>query len=209
MGNDTQRPDYPQLLEIPGNLTAAQLALLVNDRIKDLNLLFKRLACNPAIVDQDMANFRITGLADPTDDLDAVNLRTLRRQGGAAAPEATVTASGGADAYTIVYNVPGFLGPDESIPAFVVGRHRTGLPDEAWVYALGPPSIEPLVVQFTRQDGSVLSAPLTLPLGSNGPAVSVAIAGGNHFDHLDVIKLVPVSGSASGISVGLVVERDK
>ncbi len=207
MGNETQRPNYPQLLEIPGNLTPAQLAFLVNDRIKDLNELFKRIACNPAVVDLDMANFRIVDLADPTDDLDAVNLRTLRRQGGQAVSSVAASSSGGKDAYTIVYNIPGFLGPDESIPAFVVGKDRTGTPAEAWVYALGPPSIAAFQLQLTRQGSNILSAPLVLGLGANGPVFSTTIAGGQAFQHGDVVKLVPIDGSASGISVGLVVER--
>ncbi len=206
MGNDTQRPNYPQLLEIPPNLTPAQFQTLISDRIRDLNLLFKRVACNPAVIDLAMANFRITGLADPTDDLDAVNLRTLRRQGGGSTQVAATSTATGRGAYTIVYNVPGFLGPDQLIPAFVVGKDRSGTPAEAWVYALGPPLGTAVSFQLTLNEVNILSAPCVLPIGANGPVFSTALVGGQSFTHGDVIKLVPIAGSASGLSFGLVVE---
>ncbi len=96
MGNQTQRPSFPQLLEIPPGLSPAQFQTLLSDRIRDLNVLLKKLADNPAVLDLAMANFRITGLADPTDDLDGVNLRTLRRVSAAAqaASSQTKTAPG-------------------------------------------------------------------------------------------------------------------
>ncbi len=199
-------PSYPQVLEIPPGLTPAQFQLIVSDRIRDLNLLLKGVAFNPGLIDLSMGSFRITNLADPTDDLDAVNLRTLRR--GASAPVAqATTASSGLDAYTIVFNVPGFLGPDELIPAFVVGRDRVGRPAEAWVYALGPPASVGAAFNVTKNGVNLLASDLALPVGANGPAFSTSIVGGVAFAHGDVIALVPESGSASGISFGLIVER--
>src|ERR1043165_6098794 len=117
-----QKPRYPQVLELPPNLSPAALQTLLNDRIRDLNRLLQGVAFNPAVTDLDMAQFRIVNLADPTDDLDAVNLRTLRRTAGGAAATETPASSGGLDAYTIVFVIPGFPGPDEAVPAFVVGK---------------------------------------------------------------------------------------
>ncbi len=93
MGNQTQRPNFPQLLEIPPGLSPQQFMTLLSDRVRDLNVLLKRLETNPAVLDLAMANFRITGLADPTDDLDAVNLRTLRKMGATATQTAQQQAA--------------------------------------------------------------------------------------------------------------------
>lgn len=200
------KPKYPEILELPPVLTVTQFQALVNDRIRDLNILLRGVAFNPAVTDLDMANFRIVSLADPTDDLDAVNLRTLRRQGGGstavATPAATTSSTG---AYTIVFNVPGFLGPDEQIPAYVVGLDREGSAAESWIYALGSPSPADFTYQITQNGASILAAPATLSVGSNGPNFVTAFTGKIKFKHGDVIELVPVSGTASGISVGLVV----
>jgi hypothetical protein len=195
-----------QLIDLPKGLTLAQLETILNDRFRDLNLLLGAFVINPSDVDVSLGGFKITNLADPTDDLDGVNLRTLKRLGaGGATTTATGTATG-LDAYTIVFCVPGFLGPNELIPAFVVGLDRHGAPEEVWVYALGAPSTGPFTFQVTKNGANILPAVVTLPNGAVGPIFSIAFSGGS-FAHGDVIQLSPVSGSASGISVGVVVRR--
>jgi hypothetical protein len=197
-----------QVLELPPNQTLQQLQTLLNDRLRDLNLILNGLMSNPATADLDMANFQIHNLADPSGDLDAVNLRTLKR-GAAEAATAPVAApaSSGGGAYAIVFNVGGFLGPDEQVPAYIVGRDRTGTAAEAWVYALGAPSLQDFTFQLTKNGTNILASAATLPVGSMGPVFFTAFSGGVALEHGDVMELVPLGGSAGGISVGLVVER--
>lgn len=97
MGNDKQRPVFPQILDLPTSMTPEQFQSMVKDRIHDLNLLLRMVGFNPALASLSMGNFRITALANPTDDLDAVNLRTLRgmllaSESKSAAPSRAATA---------------------------------------------------------------------------------------------------------------------
>lgn len=213
MGNDTQRPAYPQILEIPPGLNPAQFMALISDRIKDLNVLIKGLECNPSVVDLAMANFRITGLADPTDDLDAVNLRTLRRQGVPAAATTTPTATtstGGA--YTIVSDTADTLVDGDLAPAYVVGSDRIGTPEETWIYAQHAPTSNCAVNWYVQLGGvgafqKLLSSDIVLPAGSKGPIFSAALALRVQFPRETVVEMqATTGGGASGVSMGVVMK---
>lgn len=211
MGND-QKPIYPQLLELPPNLTAAQFQQLVADRIRDLNLLIQQFAINPGVVDLSMGSFRITNLADPTDDLDAVNLRTLRR-GAAGTVTTPVTSSGAGGAYAIVSEFSTTLGDGDVAPAYVVGMDRVGSPEETWIYAESAP-LTPCAINWQVQLGgsgafqTLLSADLVLPAGSLGPVFSTALALRGVFPHGTVVKMVATTGGAAGgVSMAVVIKR--
>lgn len=92
MPSQKDKPIYPQILELPLNLTPAQFQTLVGDRIRDLNLLLRGVGLNPSVTDLSLGSFRITNVADPTDDLDGVNLRTLKRLASQAPSPAPVVA---------------------------------------------------------------------------------------------------------------------
>lgn len=208
MPTDTPKPSYPQILELPPNLTPAQFQTLVSDRIRDLNVLLRGVAFNPAVTDLDMASFRIVNLADPTDDLDGVNLRTLKRFAGAKG-EAAAGTSTGLDAYAIVFDgtAVGFTQPGEQIPAYVVGRDRSGAPEEAWLYALSAPVAIPLTINFTNNGVPMMARDLVLPIGKNGPVFATSFAVGS-LTHGDVIKTIITGGGDSfGVSMALVVKR--
>jgi hypothetical protein len=122
-----------QLAELPPNLTLAQLQALLNDRIRDVNDILTGAVSNPAEADVDMAAHRITNLADPRDDLDAVTLRTLKRFSPAA--PAVQAVPGDADYYAIVFDEDGALVDGETIPAYAVMTNRTGNPFECCLYS--------------------------------------------------------------------------
>lgn len=69
----------PIILELPPGLTLEQLQTILNDRLRDLNAVLKEYVIAPADQSLDLGTQRIVNLADPKDDLDGVNLRTLQR----------------------------------------------------------------------------------------------------------------------------------
>lgn len=84
------------LLDLPPNITTtAQLATLLEDRIRDLNQILAVLVSTPSDGDVDLGANRIVNLGDPQTDLDGVNFRTLKRfQPTTAAAPATPSSAG-------------------------------------------------------------------------------------------------------------------
>ena len=80
------------ILELPPGLTMEQLQALLNDRIRDLNFTLSDVVESPALENVDIGTHRVINLADPSNDLDAVNLRTLKKF--LALPDDTATLSG-------------------------------------------------------------------------------------------------------------------
>lgn len=213
MGNQ-QKPIYPQLLELPPGLTTAQAIALIGDRIRDLNLLIQQFAINPGVVDLSMGSFRITNLADPTDDLDAVNLRTLRRGAGApVSTTSTTTAAASSGAYTIVTEGATTLGDGDVAPAYIVGADRIAAPEEAWFYAESAPLVDAAInwqVQLggTGAFAALLASDLVLPAGSLGPVFSTDFSLRATFPHGTVVKMVVTTGGSAGLaSAGVVMKR--
>lgn len=209
---DAAKPNYPQILELPPGLTPAQFQTLVSDRIKDLNLLLRGVEFNPSVTDLDMGSFRITNLADPIEDLDGVNLRTLRRFGGTTTEAPAVTATG-LDAYAMVFDNPGILADGSVSTAYVVGLMRTGTPVEAWFYLQGVGRSNSSI-NFQVQLGGVgpfvrlLASDLTISAGSLGPVFTSSFALNSNFPHGTVVEAVgTIGGFASGVSMGVVMKR--
>lgn len=179
------------LPELPPNLTLAQLQELINDRIRQLNLDLSDTVESPASATFDMGNNRIVALADPQGDLDAVNLRTLKRfppGAGAALPAATAA---GVQAYAMVFDKDAALVDGETIPAYIVAKDRDGGPQEASLYSrIAAPSdvsinfgvilpvlpikIIPLLVnKRPDNNGNINPLDLLLPAGQMGPVFFV------------------------------------
>lgn len=152
----------------------------------------------------DAAGQRVINVAWPTGPNDAVPLRYLKyfpnngtmisNQGG-----------NGVDAYTIVYSGWGAWST-VGIEAFIVGRDREGYAEEAWVYANTPPVGVPFVFNISKNGTNIMSTNMSLGVGTNGPVFNTTFTGAS-FAHGDIVKLVPVSGGANALSVGLVVKR--
>lgn len=202
-----------QIDDLPPGLTLATLQSTLSDRIKNLNLILNGLMTNPATADLDMAQFLIHNLSDPVGDLDAVNLRTLKRLSGAppvttTAPAATTARS----AYTIVSDTADTLVDGDVAPAYIVGSDRVGTPEESWIYAETAP-VSACAINWQVQLAGVgpfqkfLSTDLVLPAGSLGPVFSSAIALRVLFPRGTVVKMVATTGGgAAGVSMGIVMK---
>lgn len=214
-----------QLAELPPNLTLAQLASLLNDRIRDVNDILTGAISNPAESDVDMAAHRITNLADPRDDLDAVTLRTLKRFQPAAAAQAI---GSGLDAYAIVFDKDAALVDGETIPAYVVGVDRTGNPLECWLYSrvaapgdikinfgvLVPTGTAVAPVEKILMVNAKTGVPVDLILnaGQTGPVfftpTNLVIFGVTNFPHGTIVyPKIDTGASATMCSMGVVVKR--
>lgn len=80
------------ILELPPSLTLDQFQQLYNDRLRDLNAALVDVVETPSERDVDLGTHRVVNVADPKDDLDAVNLRTLKRANQPAAQESKATS---------------------------------------------------------------------------------------------------------------------
>src|SRR5262245_55629275 len=98
-----------EIEELPPNLTPAQTVELVNDRIRQINAALRGVQQNPGVTAADIGLFRIVNLADPKDDLDGVNLRTLKRWRPIEAQQIPTAAGRGLDGYCITFVKDGTL----------------------------------------------------------------------------------------------------
>lgn len=217
-----------QILDIPPGLSIAQLESVLNDRIKNLNLILNGVMSNPATGDLDMATgstvpASIHNLADPTQDLDAVNYRTLKRfpPGGGSS-----IVTQGTKAYAAVFDKTAALVDGEEIPAYIVGVNRDGSPKEAWLYSREPAPSDvkinfavfvpgqkdpaPTVLLINPKAAKGTQKDLLLPAGQTGPVFFDI----DEFDDF-AVKVFPkgtalypliVQGSAATLcSMGLVI----
>lgn len=80
------------ILEIPpGVKDVATLTAILNDRIRDLGENLKVVVPNPATANVNLGGKQINNVGDPSNDFDAVNLRTLRQN--SAIPAVTQTTA--------------------------------------------------------------------------------------------------------------------
>jgi hypothetical protein len=165
-----------QIQEIPAGQSPAQLQDLLNDRIRAINDALKSYVQNPALGPVDLGTQQIVNLADPKNDLDGVNLRTLKKFGGQAVQQ-TVTGTGSGNApYAIYFAFDGFPDDGTLSPIATINQQRDGR--------------SPVIVSFTCTgagstdvtgnmiiDGvKLLSEDLTIPAGQLGPVYSQKIA---------------------------------
>jgi hypothetical protein len=202
------------ILEIPAlpAPTIAQLVGLLNDRIRDLNTLVAALQSNPATAILDMGTNRIINVADPKNDLDAVNLRTLKHPKTAAIGQQQQT--GGLDSYAIVFSNNGNLSNGAQAPGYPVQTARIGNIIAVGVMAIqAPTSNYSGNVQVQLPGGiitSVLSTNIILPAGQLGPVYSMAIAYAPRMPQgTRVTVLNTLGGNAGGLTLIAVVKRTK
>lgn len=163
---------------IPPGLTPAQLIVILNQRFREIDDNWRRVVENPVRGKLDLSHERITGMGDPKDDLDGVNLRTLRRFGGGARQEEQQQAAEevAAGAYTAVFTKDGLVGDGELSPWFTVNQLREGDPVVVSLSASIAPTINPLQVNFRVYPPGgaavydLLSEDLALDPGETGPA---------------------------------------
>jgi hypothetical protein len=196
------------LAELPANLTLTQLQALLNDRIRDVNDILTGAVSNPAEADVDMGAHRITNLADPRDDLDAVTLRTLKRFSGTSAPQ---VVSAGLDAYAIVFTKDGVLSVPELTPAYIVGKDRTGTIEEVGLYATVAPTQAVLQMNATvtrvATISPVLATDIIFPIGGIVPVYSTKIKFTSPLKHGDVVQPTIITGGQAQLATMVVVVR--
>jgi hypothetical protein len=155
------------LVELPPDTTPDKLTAAINDRIRQLQQILTDVLTNPMGADLDMGKFRIVSLSDPKDDLDGVNLRTLKRfQGDNNPPDTTANARGGK--FVIVFSSDDVVEAGQEIADYVFATGRLGKIIQGKLYARSAPKGGPLTVRLSH-NGAVTGASVSLPDGTNGP----------------------------------------
>ncbi len=195
-----------QILELPPALTPDQLQTTLNDRIRDLNGALGNAVQNPALGQVDLGNFKIINLADPKDDLDTVNLRTLKKFAGTGVAQEVAGRSSGTENPTIYFTFDGFPADGEESPFAIIMANRAGFsPTAIAVSAVGAPTSD-CSVNLTIGGVKMLAADLVLPAGSQGPIFSSAFALGAAFPLGTLIEsLVIKAGGAVQLTIGLAI----
>lgn len=155
---------------------------------------------NPATVEQDMGTQRIINLADPQNDLDAVNLRSLKKyqqQPGGAAP-----VSGGPGIITFGFD-------SDSTGTNIIGKYgivkQAFTPGKFGFAAVAPPTGTDTIVDimYSRDNGGTFSAAGRATfshLATGNSVTTVLMAGGFSFKIGDLVRLDGIqSGGASGL----------
>lgn len=191
-----------QVLELPPGVNSVdELAGLVNDRIQQLNISMQRFVQNPALGAADLGLNKIVNLADPKDDLDGVNLRTLRKFGGAAAEEKVVAAG---EHPTIYFTFDGLAADGQESPFAQIMANRAGFtPTAVSVCAVTPPTSD-CEINLQIEGVDMLADNLVLPAGDQGPVFTTAFALGGALPKGTLIQaIIVVSGDASQVTIGL------
>lgn len=194
------------ITELPPGLTLEDLQTTLNDRIRDLNSAFQGLVQSPAIAAADLGTQQIINLADPAQDLDGVNLRTLKRFAGQGGTTTPVAASGPA-AYTIVFTFDGLPFDGQISPSFTVNQLRDGFsPVVVSLTAEGAPATE-CSVNLLIGDKNVLTADLVLPAAGLGPVYSQQFAIRAMPAGTKIRASINLAGNSSQVVVELVMGR--
>ena len=189
------------ILELPPGLTLDQLQDLVNDRIRDINTALGLAVENPVGEDLDIGTKRIVNLADPKNDLDGVNLRTLQRR---RAPDGTTTVISSREHYGIVFSSIGAITTGDLTAAYPVAKDRTGTPYAVYACATDVP-VSDCKLQVTQNGIAILNTPIVIPAAVPLTVKSVdLVIPIQKFAELDQIRLSVVADGGAG-RVGLVV----
>jgi len=168
--------------ELPPDTKPDQLLPLLNNRLRELEQSLKAVVVQESLVNVDAGGKRVVNVGDPRDDLDVVNLRTLKRGAGSRRSEEQQTTTAAAAApeqhYAIVFTKDGFVSDEEESPWLTIDEHREGYPVSALITSKVEPAGVSLKVQFkvrrkdAIEDEDLLELPLEIEAGSNGPVYS-------------------------------------
>lgn len=177
-----------QITQLPLVASVAALVTALNIRFREATTSFRSVLTNPAREEEtwNLSYNRIENAGDPRNDLDVVNLRTLRKyispQQVTQAQETSTTPEVQAiTAYTMVFTKDGLVNDNEKSPSFTVNELRTGTIFAASLTAEIAPSVEALKVNFLvsipgDDDDKKLfldDHEITLEIGAKGPSHSV------------------------------------
>lgn len=164
-----------QILELPPGLTLDQLQTLLNDRIQSINDALKLYVQNPATSDVDLGSQRIINLADPKDDLDGVNLRSLRKFAGTGGQQ-TVAGSGSSGPYCLYLMFDGFPDDGQTSPIATINRLRDGRAPVIMSMTATLAGSSDVHGKLIVDGANLLTEDLVLPAGQLGPVYSSKFA---------------------------------
>lgn len=187
--------------ELPSNLSSiAEVLAAVNQRIRDIRSTLQGYVQNPAIDNVDLGSNRIINLADPINDLDGVNYRSLKKyqqQPGGAAP-----VSSGPGIITFGFD-------SDSTGTNIIGKYgivkQAFTPGKFGFAAVTPPTGTDTIVDimYSRDNGGTFSAAGRATfshLATGNSVTTVLMAGGFSFKIGDLVRLDGIqSGGASGL----------
>lgn len=208
-----------QVLELPYGLEGSELIRILNERLRDIQEIFKAFAQNPTNEDLDIANGRILNLGDPKNDLDGVNLRTLRRfKGEAEQLEESVAVE--RQAYTAVFTKDGAVATDERSPSFTVNELRQGTPESCSLTCELAPSLTALQINWQvsipipdtdppsyNPPENLLDDPLEIPIGEVGAVFTDDIGFSDFWTKGTKIRMVILNAASAQQVVGEIVVR--
>lgn len=192
--------------DLPGGIaTPAALATKINDRFRQLRGLLATFWRNPATSNYSMGGpgqpYQINNLADPVADLDAVNLRTLKKfNAPPAAPRPPASYN-----YSICFSEPGTLTTGEVFAPYKVAIGKQGSVIQVWFDCLTPPVADCTINFMVQLPSKAWAALLTndalLPAGSSGGVVTDGFAI-TYFPYLTRIYMVVTSGGSAAAFTG-------
>ena len=210
--NDT-RP--VEIVEIPVVDDLGALVQVLNERFRDLGIQMRGLVSNPARADVDLGTKRIANLADPSQDLDAVNLRTLKRL----KPGTTVQniTEGGATVtprtyFAVIFTKDGFVADGEYTPYYTVFDERKATPIAVVLSASVAPPAAPLKVNWRvtkpgELAGDLLTLPLELAVGESGPLFQRTLALTEELPEGTTIDMLVIAGGDAEKVTGQILFR--
>lgn len=202
------------ILEIsPAPATQAELVAQLNDRIRDLGEDLKILVASPSTFELDMGAHKIVNVTDPSNDLDVVNLRTLKKFGSEEPDQLQKKPT--LDAYTIVFTKDGNPDTLEDAPSFTVDEGREGVPLRVWFRYKGAPvtdaSFNMKITEPKKVEAdaiTLLSEDVVIPAGTVRTVFSKKLAYRKRMAKDTIVDIVIVaSGGGSLLSAGLIVGR--
>lgn len=196
-----------QILDLPSDITTlGSLVELVNDRIHQINGVLQLYNANPAVREVSLGDFKIVHMADPKDDLDGVNLRTLKRAVGQPIEQQGGTGSG-LETPTIYFTFDGLPFDGEESPFAPILANRDGFtPVQVGLSAVGPPTAGSCTVNLAIADiaGDMLAVDLELPEGSQGVVYSANFRLPGAFrTGTKVQALITRAGGATQVTIAL------
>lgn len=169
--------------DIPLDATPEQFAGLVNNRFLNLQgAINEHLVRQESEDDVDIGGNRVVNVGDPVNDLDVVNLRTLKKVATAPKKEDSVQPKANPDVvdqhFAIYFTKDGFVADDEESPYATIDEHREGYPISALITSKTAPASETLKVNFKvlRVDQvdteDLIEIPLEIAIDAKGPTFS-------------------------------------
>lgn len=195
-----------EIQDVPSDTPPERLPEVINSRFRRLKTDLVKFVMQGSRVAVDVGRQRIIHVADPKNDEDAVNLRTLKRS---VAPirhvedqpaKKTVAA---VQPYSMVFTKDGFVNDDEESPFFGVDDGNQGSIASVLVAARVAPSTGPLKVNWRVQRPGELEAsdllvlPLTLEVDSKGPEFGTEIAIRDALPKGTLVYMVIVEGGSA------------